>query len=380
MPGPPFNVGPGGFPATFLTILCGPFTVADRSALRRAISEASGFIAEAAFLNPGASVTQVCDQTGARVPTTIAGAVASEVDALAMYTAYERHLDLPHAGPIGPPGPPGAPGAPGAIGPAGPLGPIGPTGFAGELPTVGDPDFNAFLQTITATIGLFGDREPTTGRFPSFPSAAPIPLEPVLPGSTVNTPVILGSTGDPGGVRRPRFPDQRQLDRAQQIGELLFRFHALRRARQQADKQRRMQERYLANRFELIRRSLMPFGQSGAFLQAPRGGVNGGRDFLGGAIGDFFDWLSRQFPGTGDPTRLPFPTPGGGNGPMPPVPGGGVGGCPSLFRGGVPRMSPVPWFPVQAPNGKWFFFGHLGRPSFSRLKQPRRHHHHRRLR
>ncbi len=62
---------------------------------------------------------------------------------------------------------------------------------------------------------------------------------------------------------------------------------------------------------------------------------------------------------------------------------GGGGGCPPLFRTGAPAgfsMRPVPWFPVQAPNGKWFFFGHLGRPTFSKLKSPRRHHHHPRKR
>jgi len=77
---------------------------------------------------------------------------------------------------------------------------------------------------------------------------------------------------------------------------------------------------------------------------------------------------------------------GGGNGiPAPPqlpsgIPGlsGGGGVCPPLFRTGAPAgfsMRPVPWFPVQAPNGKWFFFGHLGTPTFSRLKARRRHHH-----
>ncbi len=278
--------------------------------------------------------------------------------------ALLAHLEtMPHEGPRGPAGQPG---------------PAGPRGFAAEFPTLGTPDFTTFLQTITATLGALGGREPTTGRFPGFP--APIGLEPVLPGSTVNTPVVLGSTGDPGGVRRPKFPDEAQQDRAIQIGELLFRFHALRRARQNADKQRRNQEKYLANRFELLRRAAMPFGQSGSGF-SEGGGPNGGRDFIGGALSDFFDWLARQLPGPGDPTRLPFPPNGGGAPPgngFPQLPGGGGGGCPPLFRGGMPaRVSPVPWFPVQAPNGKWFFFGHLGRPSFSRLKKPRRHHHHR---
>ncbi len=71
--------------------------------------------------------------------------------------------------------------------------------------------------------------------------------------------------------------------------------------------------------------------------------------------------------------------PGGEVGPFT---GGGGGVCPPLFRAGasVLRMSPVPWFPVQAPNGKWFFFGHLGTPTFSKLKGKRKHHHHARKR
>jgi len=123
----------------------------------------------------------------------------------------------------------------------------------------------------------------------------------------------------------------------------------------------------------------MPFGQSGSFLSAG-GGVNGGRDFLSDLLGAAGGFLTSQF------SNAP---PGGGIIAQPPgIPGlqGGApfvggGACPPLFRGGVSaRMSPVPWFPVQAPSGKWFFFGHLGRPSFSKLKSPRRHHHHRRLR
>jgi len=120
----------------------------------------------------------------------------------------------------------------------------------------------------------------------------------------------------------------------------------------------------------------MPFGQSGAFLSAG-GGVNGGRDFLGDLIGNLGDFLGNRF-GPQLP-QLPGP-PMQGPG-MFPTTGGGGAGCPPLFRGApATRVSPVPWFPVQAPNGKWFFFGHLGRPTFSRLKSPRRHHHHRRLR
>jgi len=123
----------------------------------------------------------------------------------------------------------------------------------------------------------------------------------------------------------------------------------------------------------------MPFGQSGSFLSAG-GGVNGGRDFIGDLIGAAGGFLRQQFGAEIQPFPTPSQVPG-----IPGLQGGapfvGGGACPPLFRGGVSaRMSPVPWFPVQAPSGKWFFFGHLGRPTFSKLKSPRRHHHHARKR
>jgi len=125
----------------------------------------------------------------------------------------------------------------------------------------------------------------------------------------------------------------------------------------------------------------MPFGQAGFVGTTAVGGLLGGA--LGGLAGDAIEALLARLTGGGGvltTTQLPaFPQ-------IPPgIPGlsgpAGGGACPPLFRGGVSaRMSPVPWFPVQAPSGKWFFFGHLGRPTFSKLKSPRRHHHHSRKR
>jgi len=120
----------------------------------------------------------------------------------------------------------------------------------------------------------------------------------------------------------------------------------------------------------------MPFGQSG-FVGPLGGGATGALVDLAISAGGAF--LADRF-GGGAVTQLqafPATVPG-----IPGLQGGapfvGGGACPPLFRGGVSaRMSPVPWFPVQAPSGKWFFFGHLGRPTFSKLKSPRRHHHHR---
>jgi len=128
----------------------------------------------------------------------------------------------------------------------------------------------------------------------------------------------------------------------------------------------------------------VPFGQAG-FVAGPIGG---------GAIGALADlaisaggaFLADRFGGTAATSLQAFPS-------LPAAPGipglqgggafGGGGACPPLFRTGAPAgfsMRPVPWFPIQAPNGKWFFFGHLGTPTFSRLKARRRHHHHSRKR
>ncbi len=138
----------------------------------------------------------------------------------------------------------------------------------------------------------------------------------------------------------------------------------------------------------------MPFGQQGVGFrvqplpggqQAGIGGLIGG--LLGNLGADAIEALIRRFGddpnGNGGQMSVPqFPAtiPPGIPGLSPPIGGGGV--CPPLFRAGasVLRMSPVPWFPIQAPNGKWFFFGHLGTPTFSKLKARRRHHHHSRKR
>jgi len=398
VPGGPFNVGTGGFPASFLTITCGPYTVSSRSELRSDAAQAAG---NAAFLSSqfvqSATVTWECVR-GPERRTTVAVAVATLLDLAAMLRSYDAHLDMPHAGPPGPPGPAGIPGL---LGPIGPSGFVGPTGPQAALPTLGDPNFTSLIANLFAAFrAIEAQDRARQGGFhipglldplpqPDFERIRPerrilqpFPLEQVLPGGTVNVPVVLGSTGDPGGVRRPRFPDEGQLSQAQQIGETIARILALRKARQNADKQRRAFEQFLAARLEILRRAQMPFGQAGASFVAPLpGGVVGG---IGGIIGGLIPGLlERFFPG--DPGLLPgipsLPA-------FPPVqgpgtfPGGGAGVCPPLFRGGgsVLRMSPVPWFPVQAPNGKWFFFGHLGTPTFSRLKARRRHHHHARKR
>jgi len=261
--------------------------------------------------------------------------------------------------------------------------------------TIATPENLRFFLGLVSDLFRRGDdplgTPPATPPIPSFPPFPtpniPPPLPPGPPrvevGGTVNVPVVLGSTGDPTGIRRPRFPDEDQLSRAQQIGLIIRNLLALRKARQNADKQRRAFEQFLAARLELLRGAQMPFGQAGFVGTGLLGPGVGG--FLGGLAADAAEALIGRIGGGGGGaiTSLPAFPPG--------IPGlaggapflGGGGGCPPLFRTGAPAgfsMRPVPWFPVQAPNGKWFFFGHLGRPTFSKLKSPRRHHHHRRLR
>jgi len=377
VPGGPFNVGTGGFPATFATIVCGPHTVSSRSQLRSDTAQSLSAADVLRGFNQSSGVDFNCLR-GPTLRVRVATALATMIDLAAMLAAYDRHLDLPHAGPPGPAGPAGP------VGPLGPVGALGPVGFAGppaEFPTLGTPDFNTLLQTLAAAIGALGGAEQTTifGALPPAPAA--VPLEVVRPGGTVNVPVVLGATGDPGGVRRPRFPDQDQIEQAARIGQLIANLLALRKAQQNADKQRRAFERFLAERLELLRRAQqMPFGQAG-FAAGPVGtAIATGLGSFGATALEAL--IMRLGQGGEVQTTVPqFPQ-------IPPgipglsAPAGGGGACPSLFRAGAGpmRVSPVPWFPIQAPNGKWFFFGHLGTPTFSKLKGRRRHHHHARKR
>ncbi len=273
----------------------------------------------------------------------------------------------------------------GLIGPPGLTGPPGPPGPAPEGTGVSGAEALRTLSAILDSLRRARD-EPAFPAPVSFPTTGPPapapPAGPVRPGGTVNVPVVLGSTGDPTGVRRPTFPNEDQLTRAQQIGQIIRNLLALRKARQNADKQRRAFEQYLAARLEILRRAQMPFGQAGTFQLSAGGGVNGGRDFFGDLLSAAGGFLTQQFGRSQlvDPAQFPSAPPPG----LPGLQGGPAfaGACPPLFRGGTMpmRVSPVPWFPVQAPNGKWFFFGHLGTPTFSRLKARRRHHHHSRKR
>ncbi len=278
-----------------------------------------------------------------------------------------------------------------------------PPTFA-EVSTIPGPaeggEFGELLRTILGALGqLRGGCEQPAG------------LEPVAIGGTVNVPVVPGSTADPRGTLRPTAaafvpkpppppPPAPARPTATQasvnIVRVLFDFLLRRR---QAEALRDAQKRQL----ELIaaaaaaRRSpIMGFGQSSFVGPENLGNFGGGLagGLLGGGIEFLLDRLFPPGPVFGVPvptTQLPaFPTfpqlpgqqpafpaaPG-----IPGLQGGGPFGnaCPQLFRTGTGamRVSPTPWFPVQAPDGKWFFFGHLGKPTFSKLKGRRKHHHHR---
>jgi len=328
-------------------------------------------------------------------------------------TALLAHLEtMPHEGPEGPRGPEGPAGAPGAPGAIGPLGPAGFVGPAGELPALGTPDFSKLLQTLAVSLGSLTRRAPTTGgvalpALPALPSLPSVVLEPVAPGGTVNVPVVPGSTSDPAGTKRPSFPDtqrERILEILRLLAPQIANELAARRAQKRAQELIRDQlnafRAALAARIAAIRRLQMGFGQSGQFglgLQAPgpsgRGVQQAG---VGGSILDILIGLGTTVGGdilerlrlgvTQDPQRTDAPQlpaelqiPGLD---LSVLGGGGAGACPTLFRpGAVPtRDTPIPWFPIQSPSGKWFFFGHLGTPTFSKLKKTRRHHHHARKR
>jgi len=266
----------------------------------------------------------------------------------ALFDSVERSRLL---GLVGPPGPPGLPG-PGV-------------------------DLAQTIQAIRNIVTqISGARTPTTGR------AVPTGLgELVLPGGTVNQPVVLGSTGDPTGQRRPDFPDDRQkeVEIARQVGLLIRQILAARAQKRAAERAAEKNAAFLAWVRSLQGGQQMPFGQSGFAAGAllPTVGSflgNVGADILAGLISP--GQPQAQLPGLpAFPQGAIGPTASG-------IPLGGGGACPPLFRGGGTsvRMSPVPWFPIQGPNGKWFFFGHLGTPKFSKLKSPRRHHHHARKR
>jgi len=251
------------------------------------------------------------------------------------------------------------------------LGLVGPPGPQG-LPAA-PVDLAAIIQAVTGVVGSL-NRAPTTGR--------QLPGEAVLPGGTVNVPVVLGSTGDPRGRSRPDFPDNRQneVEIARQIGLLIRQILAVRAQRRALERQQELRLAWI--------RALAAQNQGGQPMGFGQAGFSAGA--LGTGVGDLLVQLAGSVAGGllgNQLTQLPgqqpaFPAAPGIPGLQGGAPFGGGGACPSLFRAGAGamRVSPVPWFPIQAPNGKWFFFGHLGTPTFSKLKTRRRHHHHSRKR
>lgn len=387
MPGGPFNVGSGGFPASFLSIGCGLHLVANRTQLRVDAARSAAIVTEltVGFLSggSGSSVTLKC-QTGPTI-TGRAAVIAVHADLAQMLNAYDRHLDLPHAGPAGPIGPAGPAGPIGAMGALGATGFTGPTG---QLPTLGTPDFTSLLQTLAAALGSLGGRTPTTGRLPALPPL-PTPTAPVLsrvaPGGTVNLPVVPGSTSDPSGTQVPDFPDtnrERLLEilrlLAPQIANEIAQRRAARRARALLRDQLSIFRAALAAREASLRRIAMGFGQAGTSLslQAPaRGGATpagvgtGLLDVLiqlGTSVGG--DLLSRLSLADDPEVQGPVAPNGETLEDLLRKSGGGGGAATQcgLFRGGAAtRMSSRPAAVVCLPDpisGEARFFGHLGRP------------------
>jgi len=362
VPGGPFNVGTGGFPASFATIVCGPYSVNSRSQLRSDIALAVSAADVLRGFNQSSGVDFDCIR-GPTVRVRVATALATLIDLAAMLRAYDAHLDMPHAGPPGPAGSIGPIGPIGGTGATGLAGAIGLTGPTGEFPTLGAPGFSSLLATIAA----FFRRAPTTGALPSV--VGPPPGERVSPGGTVSAPVVLGSSSDPAGAIRPVRPSPtgEQAARAlQSVLELIRQIQAERALREAQRRAREIERARLAQFrafLEAQRRRTMPFGQAGSFFQVPeRGGRGGG----GGVIEQLIRTAGDIFR-----PRQPFVGPGG----FPPTPvlnlpfdlpplGQGIGiGCPELFQEGGQAARPKRLFMVPNPtSGTPTFFGHLGRP------------------
>jgi len=368
------------------------------------------------FLNQinalAAQLPQICDpDMGIFCGSTGGGPLfGSECLALLVCTHAETLVRLndlmPHPGVPGPPGPPGPIGPIGPLGPVGPIGPLGPIGatglqgLVGDLPTLGTTDFASLLESLVGALGQILGRDRTTIRFPALPALPTLPaqgparpvLERVSPGGTTNVPVVLGSTQDPTGRQRPRFPDDARARIVETINILLRQFFAERAGRKAVDRQREIIRARLnaflaalAARNAAIERILrerrlseMGFGQSG-FSSGT--GLSAGGGFFESILSGAPD-IIRALRGGRETFAPPLGLPGGAPsfGPLvrqiPAVLAGVAGGelleglfgnggaaCPPLFRAGAARSRPVRVVSVPDPvTGEARFFGHLGTP------------------
>lgn len=394
MPGGPFNVGSGGFPASFVTTCCGVHTVASRFQLRADIGLSTKAITDIATFTGDPNDVRLFCRSGPIV-TGLPVVLACLTDLVAMLSAYERHLDLPHEGPAGPPGPAGEPGTPGAAGAPGTIGPAGPIGFTGDpgvLPTLGTPDFSTLLQSLLGSLSALSRRD--SGDFggvrlpalPPLPQAQPSVLEAVGAGGTVNVPVVPGSTSDPAGTKRPTFPDTQRARIIETLRLLLPQIlNEVAAARQQRRNQDLIASQLSAFRAALAarqaqlereRRLAMSFGQSGfgLGLQAPdRGGATPAG--VGTGLIDLLIQLGTSVGGDVLSRLALDPREGVQGPPAPQLPPGGIpgldlsvlggGACPTLFRtgAGAARARPVDVVCLQNPlTGESEFFGSLGKP------------------
>jgi len=351
-------------------------------------------------------------------------------------------LPSPIAGPVGATGIQGIQGFAGPIGATGPLGPIGLTGLTGlegTFPQPGDSAFARFLQFLGVQVGQFlasGSRSGSS--LPASPATVtinrtilgPAPLERVAPGGTISDPVVRGSSADPAGVLRPRFPPPsprrgpillpppRPLPGIPPAGKLPDRipgvFHgqgllnflgrtivpflaARQRQKELLEAQRRARRRVqqsLNINVNLIGGFPMPFGQAG-FMAGQDGGGGG---FLGGlanlataltpiGLGLFGPQPQQQNVGLGFGGAVL----GGLARQIPGVLGGLVlgegleavqsqGSMGALFRPTATRIVPVPELSMIGPDGKCHTWLHATPKGWkinrSNVSGRRRHHHH----
>lgn len=343
-------------------------------------------------------------------------------------------------GSTGPIGPTGIQGFAGPIGPIGPIGFVGPQGIPGVFPTSGST-FADLIRNLAITVQrIFGSEQRSGSSLPASPATVQpttslqrIVLEKVGPGGSIAQPVIKGSTSDPTGILRPRFPQaatrvvprripptapprtplpQTASERALFLlrGFMQFGLPALLRERErdfQRDQIRRARDIANINKesvgalsafLQRVRGTAMPFGQagfttgqdSGLFGLSPVGG-GGFFDSLPGIIeaitggrGVFPQTQTTQFAGAAAKVAKQLPGILGGLAGGELLEGlfgnGGNGGA--LFKPSASRIVAVPEITMMGPDGKCHTWLHATPKGWKINKsnvtgRRRRHHHHR---
>ncbi len=349
--------------------------------------------------------------------------------------------DLP--GPTGPIGPTGATGETGAIGPIGIQGLQGFAGIPGQFPTSGIL-FADLLRNLAEQVRrLFDDDRQSASGLPPSPITTieqtifkTIILEKVKSGGSISEPVIEGSTSDPSGILRPKFPatpqsspivpqqppttvpgrppagPQTGLQKALAVAShiLSFVLPQLLRERErdfQRDQIRRAQALSELNKqavdalflgLSQAGGNVVPFGQAG-FMSTQSGGsgfggilsaipdiigaLTGGagffpqaaptQSFVGPLLGAGAKTIAKNIPGILGGVALGELVEGL-------VGGGGAGSSGGLFRPTASKVMPVPEITQIGPDGKCHTWLHATPKGWkinkSNVSGRRRHHHH----